>query len=83
MTWPTIEKPKQQGKVTPNLLDYQQVVSTFSWDSARVALDGLPDGRGLNIAYEAVDRHAIGSRRDHLALRWLGPPWRGPRFYLW
>ena len=51
MTWPTIEKPKQQGKVTPNLLDYQQVVSTFSWDSARVALDsGLADGRGLNIA---------------------------------
>ena len=35
-------------------------------------LDGLPDGRGLNIAHEAVDRHALGPRADHLALRWLG-----------
>ncbi|HMA81324.1 MAG TPA: acetate--CoA ligase, partial [Candidatus Binatia bacterium] len=26
---------------------------------------------GLNIAYECVDRHAQGARRDHLALRWL------------
>jgi acetyl-CoA synthetase len=38
----------------------------------RNELDGLPDGKGLNIAYEAVDRHANGPRRGHLALRWLG-----------
>jgi acetyl-CoA synthetase len=31
----------------------------------------LPDQRGLNIAYECVDRHAQGPRRDRLALRWL------------
>jgi acetyl-CoA synthetase len=35
-------------------------------------LAGLPKGRGLNIAYEAVDRHANGPYRDHLAMRWLG-----------
>ena len=35
-------------------------------------LDGLPGGRGLNIAHEAVDRHAAGPRADHVALRWLG-----------
>ena len=29
-------------------------------------------GRGLNIAHEAVDRHAAGPGRNHLALRWLG-----------
>jgi acetyl-CoA synthetase len=34
-------------------------------------LDGLPGGRGLNIAHEAVDRHAAGSRRDRVAIRWL------------
>ncbi len=56
----------------PNLLDYDQVRTEFSWEAARRELDGLPDGRGLNIAYEAVDRHAIGALRDHLALRWLG-----------
>jgi len=57
--------------VTPNLCDYEQTRATFSWAQARRALDGLPGG-GLNIAYEAVDRHARGARRNHPALRWLG-----------
>lgn len=34
------------------------------------ALAGLPGG-GLNLAYEAVDRHAQGARRRHTALRIL------------
>jgi acetyl-CoA synthetase len=38
----------------------------------RACLDGLPEGRGLNLAHEAVDRHAAGPLRDHLAMRWLG-----------
>jgi acetyl-CoA synthetase len=44
----------------------------FSWEAARLELDGLPGGKGLNIAHEAVDRHAAGGRGDHLAIRWLG-----------
>jgi acetyl-CoA synthetase len=56
----------------PNLRDYEQARAGFSWTQARSWLDGLPDGRGLNIAHEAVDRHATGPRADHLALRWLG-----------
>ncbi len=71
MGWEKIAKP-QSWPVAPNLLNYDQVCSRFSWDEARKALDGLPGGRGLNIAYEAVDRHAKGPRRGHLALRWLG-----------
>ena len=43
----------------------------FTWDAARAMLDGLPGG-GLNIAHEAVDRHAAGDGRDRVALRWLG-----------
>ncbi|HLT70530.1 MAG TPA: AMP-binding protein [Acidimicrobiales bacterium] len=39
------------------------------WDEARRELAGLPGGRGLNIAHEAVDRHAAGPRRDLVALR--------------
>ncbi|MGB7542746.1 MAG: acetate--CoA ligase [Burkholderiales bacterium] len=42
----------------------------MGWDEARRALDGLPGG-GLNIAYEAVDRHAAGARAKHVAIRWL------------
>jgi acetyl-CoA synthetase len=34
-------------------------------------MDGLPNG-GLNIAHEAVDRHAAGGRRDKVAIRWIG-----------
>jgi acetyl-CoA synthetase len=58
--------------VTPNLRDYAREYAEFSWAAARRALDGLPGGRGLNIAHEAVDRHAAAGRGDRLALRWLG-----------
>ena len=59
------------GRIPPNLVDYDAEREQFSWAAARRELDGLPDG-GLNIAYECVDRHAVGPRRDHLAIRWLG-----------
>jgi acetyl-CoA synthetase len=72
MAWKTIEKPRQGWPVVPNLLDYEQTRAQFSWETAGRALDGLPGGRGLNIAHEAVDRHAAGPHRDHLAIRWLG-----------
>ncbi len=71
MPWDTIIKSRREWAVVPNLHDYGQVRTAFSWDKARRELDGLPGG-GLNIAHEAVDRHAAGSRRDHLAIRWLG-----------
>jgi acetyl-CoA synthetase len=63
----------KQGRlrVAPNVPDLETYRASFGWESARRELDGLPDG-GLNIAHEAVDRHAAGPRRDHLAIRWLG-----------
>jgi acetyl-CoA synthetase len=68
----TIRKPHGGWKVVPNLVDYDAARARFSWEAARLELDGLPGGKGLNIAYEAVDRHAAGGRADHLAIRWLG-----------
>src|SRR5512135_1220535 len=56
----------------PNLVDYDAVRANFDWVKARELLDGLPAGRGLNIAHEAVDRHAQGPRADRVALRWIG-----------
>ncbi|MGZ5174158.1 MAG: AMP-binding protein [Burkholderiales bacterium] len=35
------------------------------------ALDGLPGGRGMSIAHEAIDRHVAHRRGDHVALRCL------------
>ena len=43
----------------------------FSWQAVENALSGLPGG-ALNIAHEAVDRHADGPRAEHVALRWPG-----------
>jgi len=56
----------------PNLVDYDAACRDFSWSAARARLDGLPGGRGLNIAHEAVDCHAVGARAGKVALRWLG-----------
>jgi acetyl-CoA synthetase len=67
-----IAKARDRWIVTPHLLDYQATCAGFSWNAIERELDGLPDNRGLNIAYEAVERHAESARRDHVALRWLG-----------
>jgi acetyl-CoA synthetase len=53
-----------------NLPDYGEYARTFSWAQARRLLDGLPGG-GLNITYEAVDRHVKAGRGKKLALRWI------------
>jgi acetyl-CoA synthetase len=58
-----IRKSAADLRVPPN--------APLTWDEARRALAGLPGG-GLNIAHEAVDRHAAGSRAERVALRWLG-----------
>jgi len=74
--WQPITKRAERLTVAPNLTDYERARAEFSWAEARRQLDGLPEGRGLNIAHEAVDRHAAGALRDRVALRWL--PKEGP-----
>jgi len=66
-----IVKPPATSGETPNLQDYARERAEFSWAEARRRLDGLPDGRGLNIAHEAVDRHAAGPLAHQTALRWI------------
>ena len=72
MPYPAITKQARDWPVAPNMRDYAAERTADFWTRARRDLTGLPGGRGLNIAYEAVDRHALGERGDHLALRWLG-----------
>lgn len=52
-----------------NLKDYNSFYSTFEWENEMKYLDGLPNGRGLNIAHEAVDRHANSQLKNIVALR--------------
>jgi acetyl-CoA synthetase len=55
----------------PNLRHYDAFRASFSWEAAHAELAGLPGG-GLNIAHEAVDRHAGGPLAGKIAIRWLG-----------
>ncbi|MFD8395655.1 acetate--CoA ligase [Streptomyces sp. NPDC059680] len=59
-------------RVAPRVADYDEECASFSWAEARTMLDGLPGGRGLNIAHEAVDRHAASGRARAVALRCVG-----------
>jgi acetyl-CoA synthetase len=67
-----IKKSPASWPVRPHLVDYARTCAEFSWQAVRHELEGLPGGRGVNIAHEAVDRHALGGRGHRLALRWLG-----------
>ena len=67
---PVIRKESSPGSVAPNLTDYAEECSAFSWDTAWNWLDGLPRG-GLNIAYEAVERHVARGDGGRVALRCL------------
>jgi acetyl-CoA synthetase len=71
MPWQTIVKSQRRLVPTPNLVDYEKACADFSWTKARLELDGLPNGQGLNIAHEAVDRHAAGPLSNRIAIRWL------------
>jgi acetyl-CoA synthetase len=78
MDWPVIKKSPAGGKGNEVLADYDAARRSFTWDDARRALAGLPGAAGLNIAYEAVDRHVDGGRGDRIALRSIGKA-RAPR----
>ena len=69
MVWSTVHKHGSPA-ARANLMDYTAERAAFSWQAARQALEGLPGG-GLNIAHEAVVRHARGPHRDRVALRLL------------
>lgn len=67
--WESIRK-RPEDYIGANLANYIEYARSFSWADARALLDGLPGG-GLNIAYEAIDRHAKVGRGNKLALRWI------------
>jgi len=51
------------------ITDYEAARATFRWPGAPTGADG--QAGFLNIANEALTRHARGARRDHVALRAL------------
>ena len=71
MPWTPIRKSPDTWRVPPHLCDYAAACAGFSWEAVRREVPALPGGRGLNIAHAAVDHHAGGPRRDHVAIRWI------------
>ena len=65
-----IHKTVRAGDVAPHWQDYEGERRRFSWDEARKALSGLPGG-GINIGFEAVDRHLNTNVKDRVALRFV------------
>ena len=65
-----IHKTPHALRVPPHLADYSAECRAFRWEDERRRLAGLPGG-GLNMAHEAVDRHAAGALGDRLALRFV------------
>lgn len=66
-----IEKLLEDLKVRPHLIDYEKIYKEFQWEEVASQFEGLPGG-GLNIAHEAIDRHANGVLAHKTALVWLG-----------
>lgn len=69
MRWEPIDKSALE-RAAANATNYELSYREFTWEVARPSLAGLPGG-GLNIAYEAVDRHLGTPRENAPALRWL------------
>jgi acetyl-CoA synthetase len=67
-----IRKAPESYRAKPHLDDYDATVARFSWAKAEQLLDGLPNGGGINMAHEAVDRHLQHGRGDKVAICWLG-----------
>lgn len=66
----SIHKTAQDLRLPPHWANYAAERNAFSWGSAQEALQGLPGG-GLNIGFEAVDRHANTALCEHVALRFV------------
>ena len=64
-----IKKKKGDFKLPPNLLDYQKTYRSFVWNHAKNEIDWF-ENKTLNAAYNAVDRHSLGERKNKVALYW-------------
>ncbi|MFD0778659.1 AMP-binding protein [Flavobacterium myungsuense] len=60
-----------KDKIEHHLSNYEKVKSSFLWENVAKELSGLPEGRGLNIAHEAIDKHALTNQKNSIALRFI------------
>ena len=58
----------QKKPATDGLLDYERAYREFSWEA--IKKDICIRNNKVNIAYEAIDKHAQSWRKNKVALYW-------------
>jgi acetyl-CoA synthetase len=66
-----IKKDQKPFRVKPNLPSYDDVVGQNPWEMVKNELSWFDDG-GINIAYNAIDRHKGTLVESKIALLWEG-----------
>ena len=66
-----IKKNIKAMKIKPNLLNYDKTYKSFRYKSVDKDLSWFKNKK-INAAYNAVDRHAEGWRKNKVALYWVG-----------
>jgi acetyl-CoA synthetase len=59
---------KSNPKTAPNMANYEETYKDFTWEKAEKELVDFFDDGTLNIAYNCIDRHAEGDKKDKVAL---------------
>ena len=60
-----------KDKIEHHLSNYEKVKSSFLWENVAKELSGLPEGKGLNIGHEAIDKHTLTNQKNSIALRFI------------
>jgi acetyl-CoA synthetase len=66
-----VRKEIEKLKKIPNLLNYKKTYKTFTWEKSETEIDYFQDN-SLNAAYNIIDRHALGKRKDKIAFFYEG-----------
>ncbi|ULQ54635.1 acetate--CoA ligase [Flavihumibacter fluvii] len=68
-----MERPSTGTKslASPNMESYERSRASFNWEDEKGYFKVVSSNKGLNIAFEAVDRHAAGHLKEAVALRWI------------
>ena len=62
-----VQKDPSKLRLKPNLQGFEQLRKTFKWSDADKMVDWFPGGK-INAAYNAIDRHVKGPRKNKVAL---------------
>jgi acetyl-CoA synthetase len=55
----------------PNMTDYEATYRSFDWSQVKTEVAFFEDG-SFNAAYNALDKHLVGHRKNKVALYWEG-----------